>query len=181
MKILLHSCCAPCSAWIIEQLLSEKFKITVFFYNPNIHPVEEYLRRKAEAIRFAQKMAVPFVDHIYDSSLWYCRVRGLELEPERGKRCSECFLLRLDETAKYALANDFDAFATSLAISRWKDFNQVTAAGLQASATNKIQYWQHNWRKSNGAMLANKVALREGFYRQKYCGCSFSNKTNSKQ
>lgn len=176
MKLLLHTCCAPCSGWIIQQLLAEKFAITLFFYNPNIYPSEEYLRRKSEVIKFAQKLAVPFVEHDYDTALWHQCVRGLEAEPERGKRCSVCFFMRLFETAKYAAANNFDAFTTSLAMSRFKDANQITKAGVQAAALNKIEYFQRNWRAQNGVQEANKVALAENFYRQRYCGCIFTSK-----
>ena len=179
MKLLLHTCCAPCSGWIIQQLLAEKFDVTLFFYNPNIYPSKEYVRRKLEVMKFAQKLAVPFVEHDYDTALWHQCVRGLENEPERGKRCSICFFMRLFETAKYASTNKFDAFTTSLAMSRFKDAKQIAASGIRAASLNNVEYLQRNWRAQNGVQQANEFVSAEKFYRQRYCGCIFSLK-NSK-
>lgn len=180
MKLLLHTCCAPCSGWIIQQLLAEKIELTLFFYNPNVHPHDEYLRRKLEVMKFAQKLAVPFVEHDYDTALWYQCIRGLEDEPERGKRCSICFFMRLFETAKYAAANSFDAFTTSLAMSRFKDAKQIADAGLRAASLNNIEYLQRNWRAQDGTQQANLVASTEKFYKQRYCGCIFATKNQIK-
>jgi len=173
-KLLLHVCCAPCSAWIIEQLLANKIDVTLFFYNPNVHPRDEYERRKSEVIRFANKIKIPWIEGDYDVDTWEACTRGMESYPERSKRCTKCFLLRLRKAAKHACSNDFQIFATSLSISRWKDFTQITEAGKLAAAENNLTYFDYNWRKNKGEEQAVQVTKRENFYRQKYCGCVFS-------
>ncbi len=174
-KVLLHSCCAPCSGEVIEALHSSGIDFTVFFYNPNIHPVEEYEKRKKENKRFADKMNIPFVDADYDPDAWLARVKGLENEPERGKRCTECFSLRFERSALYAHENGFPILTSSFGISRWKNMDQVNACGAQAAALyDDVTYWDYNWRKDGGSVRMIEIAKREGFYRQKYCGCKFS-------
>ena len=174
-KILLHSCCAPCSGAVIETLVREGVALTVFFYNPNIHPLTEYERRKAENKRFADKLGVPFVDADYDPPIWFARIKGLENAPERGERCTKCFDLRLERTALYAHENGFEAFATSLGLSRHKDQDQVNAGGHRAAARYEgLRYEDRNWRKGGGSDRGAQLAREEGFYRQKYCGCVFS-------
>ena len=175
MKILLHACCAPCSGAVIEALLNESVVLTVFYYNPNIHPLVEYERRKAENKRFAEKLGVPFVDADYDSPAWFARVKGLEDEPERGARCTQCFDMRLVRTALHAHENGFDGFATSLGISRHKDLTQVDASGHRAAALyTGLRYIDRNWRRQGGTERSAQIAHDEGFYRQNYCGCVFS-------
>ena len=128
-KLLLHTCCAPCSGSIILSIQGSGIDFTIFFYNPNIHPKKEYEIRKDENIRFAEKCGVPIVDAEYDTDNWYARAKGMEFEPERGSRCAMCFDMRMERTALYAHENGFDTIATSLGISRWKDLNQVNEAG----------------------------------------------------
>lgn len=148
---------------------------TVFFYNPNIDPRDEYEKRKGEIIRFATNRSVPFIDMDYEPEVWQDRVKGLENEPERGQRCQVCFDLRLERTALWAHDNDFPVFATTLAASRWKDLSQVNSAGHQAANRYPgLIYWEHNWRKGGGNLLMDQVSRQENFYRQTYCGCSFS-------
>ena len=124
-RVLLHSCCAPCSSAIIECMLTNHIRPTVFYCNPNIYPPEEYEIRKQEAIRFVTSQGLDFVDAEYDHTLWQSRMKGLEEEPERGRRCLRCFLLRMDETARYAAAHGFTLFTTTLASSRWKSLEQI--------------------------------------------------------
>ena len=133
-KLLLHTCCAPCSGSIILSIQGSGIDFTIFFYNPNIHPKKEYEIRKDENIRFAQKCGVPIVDAEYDTDNWYARAKGMEFEPERGSRCAMCFDMRMERTALYAHENGFDTIATSLGISRWKDLNQVNEAGKNAAS-----------------------------------------------
>ena len=178
-KLLLHTCCAPCSAWIIEQLIANDIEVKLFFYNPNIHFYDEYERRKNEVIRFANKMKVPYIEGDYDVQSWKNSTRGMEAYPERSARCMKCFLVRLRKTAKQACASGFKIFATSLAISRWKDINQVTEAGNLAAAENNLIYFDYNWRKNGGEEKALQTTKRENFYRQKYCGCIFSKTMSS--
>lgn len=174
-KLLLHSCCAPCSAELMEALLASGINFTIFFYNPNIHPQKEYEIRKNENIRYAQKMNVPFVDADYDTSPWFARVKGLESGPERGARCRACFELRLERTALYAYEHDFKVIVSSLGISRWKDMDQVNDCGAKAAQHYKgMVYWTRNWRKNGGSGRMYDISKREGFYMQEYCGCVYS-------
>ncbi|MFA4995304.1 MAG: epoxyqueuosine reductase QueH [Bdellovibrionales bacterium] len=174
-KVLLHSCCAPCSGEVIEALHASGINFTVFFYNPNIYPREEYEKRKSENARFAEKMGIPFIDADYDPDTWLARVKGLENEPERGKRCTECFSLRLERSALFAHENGFPLLTSCFGISRWKDMNQVNACGARATARyNGVKYWDYDWRKGGGSVRMMEITKREGFYRQKYCGCKFS-------
>lgn len=174
-KILLHCCCAPCSGYIIEQLHANCAKFTVYFYNPNIFPFDEYEKRKTDNKRFAEKLGVPFIDADYDNENWQARVKGLENEPERGARCAKCFSMRLERAALYAHENGFDLLATSLGISRWKNLEQVNACGRKAVEPYKdLKFWDYNWRKDGGADRRFDVAKREGFYLQNYCGCIYS-------
>lgn len=130
-KVLLHSCCAPCSSAIIECLLANNIRPTVFYYNPNIYPQAEYDIRKAEAIRYVKALGLDFIDGDYDYQLWRSSMSGMEDEPERGGRCLQCFTLRLSETARYAAEHGFTLFTTTLASSRWKSLDQIN---LQAVA-----------------------------------------------
>ncbi len=174
-KVLLHCCCAPCSCSIIQRLVESGVEPTVFFYNPNIDPYEEYEHRKAEVLRYIRKMKVPFVDADRDADLWFETVKGLEAEPERGKRCDACFDLRLTKSAAYAHKNGFKVFATSLGISRWKDLDQVNRAGQKAAALFPgVHYWAQNWRTGGAQEQAARIIKEEGFYRQNYCGCLYS-------
>jgi len=174
-KILLHSCCAPCSGDVIERMVQSGLEITIFFYNPNIHPKREYELRKNENIRFAEKLGIPFIDADYDVQDWFKRAKGMEFEPERGKRCTMCFDRRFQRTALYAHENNFNIITSSLGISRWKDMNQINDCGTRAAAHYPgITYWTFNWRKDGGANRMYEIAKREEFYKQEYCGCIFS-------
>lgn len=173
--VLLHSCCAPCSGDVMERMANAGIKFTIFFYNPNIHPKKEYLIRKEENIRFAEKLGVPFVDADYDVRDWFERVKGLEWEPERGARCTECFDMRFERTALYAHEHGFDTFTSCLGISRWKNMEQINNCGLRAAkAYPNLHYWTFNWRKKGGANRMVEIAKRERFYQQEYCGCAYS-------
>lgn len=174
-SLLLHSCCAPCSGEVMEALLFSKIDFSIFFYNPNIHPVQEYEIRKEENIAFAKKHQIPFIDADYDKDNWFQRVKGLEWEPERGKRCSACFDMRFERTALYAHEHGFPVISSSLGISRWKDMNQINQAGIKAASRYpQLEYWTYNWRKSGGSERMYEIAKREQFYQQEYCGCVYS-------
>jgi predicted adenine nucleotide alpha hydrolase (AANH) superfamily ATPase len=181
-KVLLHSCCAPCSGEVMEAMVASGLSITVFFYNPNIHPRAEYDLRKEENIRFAEKMGIPFIDNDYDTSNWFARVKGMEWEPERGKRCTECFDMRFERTALYAHENDFPLFVSCLGISRWKDMKQINDCGHRAAARYEgLEYWDYNWRKNNGSHRMIEISKRENFYMQEYCGCVYSWRDTNKE
>lgn len=174
-KVLLHSCCAPCSGEVMEAMLASGIEYTLYFYNPNIHPLKEYELRKQENIRFAEKFGVPFVDADYDRDDWFARARGMEWEPERGARCTMCFDMRFERTALYAHENGFPVITSSLGISRWKDMQQINDCGVRAAAHYPdLSYWEFNWRKGGGAARMIEISKREHFYQQEYCGCVYS-------
>tara|TARA_B100001741_G_scaffold275304_1_gene245521 strand:+ start:248 stop:919 length:672 start_codon:yes stop_codon:yes gene_type:complete len=180
-KLLLHSCCAPCSGDIMRRLLDSRIDYTVFFYNPNIHPYDEYLLRKEENMNFAKKYNISFVDADYDPRKWFEMTKGMEHEPERGKRCTTCFDMRFIKTAEYAHNNGFDIISSTLGISRWKNMEQINKSGIYAVSKFKdITYWTYNWRKENGSHRMIEVSKDEGFYMQEYCGCVYSLRDTNK-
>ncbi|MFV0415950.1 MAG: epoxyqueuosine reductase QueH [Chthoniobacterales bacterium] len=174
-KLLLHSCCAPCAGEVIEAIAASGVDLTIFFYNPNIHPREEYELRKSENIRYAEQNGIPFVDADYDTDNWFERVKGLEWEPERGRRCSVCFDMRFERTALYAHENNFSLITSCLGISRWKNMEQINTSGDQAAARYEgMSYWKFNWRKKGGMDRMLEISKAENFYQQEYCGCVYS-------
>ncbi|MDR2690325.1 MAG: epoxyqueuosine reductase QueH [Azoarcus sp.] len=174
-KVLLHSCCAPCSGEIMEAMLAAGIDYTIFFYNPNIHPLKEYELRKHENIRYAEKFRVPFVDADYDRDDWFARAKGMENEPERGVRCTMCFDMRLERTALHAHEHGFAVMTSSLGISRWKNMQQVNDCGIRAASRYPgLVYWDYNWRKGGGSARMIEISKRERFYQQEYCGCIYS-------
>jgi epoxyqueuosine reductase len=173
--LLLHVCCAPCSGGIIETLLEEGVCPTIYFYNPNVHPWDEYERRKDAIKAFAGKKALSWVDADYDPEQWLARVKGLEQEPERGLRCQICFDMRLERAAFYAHKNGFKVLATTNGIARWKDVAQVRKAGNHAVLPYPgLTFLDRDWRKAGGMDRMKLVTKKEGFYQQTYCGCVFS-------
>ena len=174
-KLLLHSCCAPCSGEVMEALLASGIDYTIYFYNPNIHPLKEYEIRKNENIRFAEQHGVPFIDADYDVDNWFARAKGMEYEPERGIRCTMCFDMRFERTALYAHEHGFNVISSSLGISRWKNMAQINDCGHRAAAHYpNIVYWDYNWRKGGGSARMIEISKREHFYQQEYCGCVYS-------
>jgi predicted adenine nucleotide alpha hydrolase (AANH) superfamily ATPase len=174
-KLLLHSCCAPCSGEVMEALLESGIHYSIFFYNPNIHPRKEYEMRKEENIRFAQKHQIEFIDCDYDTDNWFARAKGMEDEPERGARCTMCFDMRFERTALYAHEHGFKVISSVLGISRWKNMAQINDCGLRAAAHYpELSYWDYNWRKNGGANRMIEISKREAFYQQEYCGCVYS-------
>jgi len=180
-KVLLHSCCAPCSGEVMEAMTASGIDYTIFFYNPNIHPREEYELRKSENIRFAEKEGVPFIDADYDTDNWFARAKGLEWEPEKGKRCTMCFDMRFERTALYAHEHGFPVITSCLGISRWKDMDQINGCGVRAAEKYPgMSYWTFNWRKGGGAQRMLEISKREQFYQQEYCGCIYSLRDSNK-
>lgn len=174
-KVLLHSCCAPCSGEVMEAMAAAGIDFTIFFYNPNIHPRKEYDLRKNENIRFAERCGIPFVDADYDRDDWFARARGMEHETERGARCTMCFDMRFERTALYAHEHGFPVMTSSLGISRWKNMQQINDCGVRAAARYpQLVYWEYNWRKGGGAARMIEISKREAFYQQEYCGCAYS-------
>lgn len=180
-KVLIHSCCAPCSGELMELMVENGIELTIFFYNPNIHPKKEYEIRKEENIRFAEKMGIGFVDADYDVQNWFSKAKGMENEPERGVRCTMCFDMRFVKTAEYAKANGFKVITSSLGISRWKNMDQINDCGHRAAGLfDDIVYWDYNWRKQGGSQRMYDIAKREKFYKQEYCGCIYSLRDTNK-
>ncbi len=173
-KILLHSCCAPCSAAIIEALLKIEITPTIFYYNPNIYPEQEYLLRKNECSKYSDNLGLIEIDGDYNHSDWLKITSGYENEPERGARCQLCFNMRLLETAKKAKELGFELFTTTLASSRWKNLEQINEAGKIAETITGVKFWAQNWRKGGLQQRRNELLKENNFYNQQYCGCQFS-------
>lgn len=176
--LLLHACCAPCSAAVIEWLMNEGIRPTLFFFNPNIYPQREYEIRKNELLHYAKRLQISFIDGDYDHSNWLQTIHGLENQPERGDRCLACFRLRLRATAQLAHQKKFSQIATTLTSSRWKSPQQIAEAGQWAvDPFPNLQFMDKNWRK-DGLTDRRRALLHEnGFYNQQYCGCEFSRRT----
>ena len=174
-EVLLHACCAPCSSAIVEWLMQHEVRPTIFYYNPNIWPLEEYEIRKQESKRHAESLGIRWIDGDYDHEQWRCDVSGMENEPERGARCELCFRLRLLATARKAQELGIRYFATTLASSRWKSLEQISQAGLAAQeAVPGAEFWAQNWRKGGLQDRRNQLLREYNFYNQQYCGCEFS-------
>ena len=182
-RVLLHACCAPCSSAIVEWLVQHDVRPTIYYYNPNIWPLEEYEIRKQESKRHAESLGLEWIDGDYDHNAWLEGVCGLESEPERGRRCEQCFILRLTATARKAAELGIPYFATTLASSRWKSLDQINRAGLMAEQVVNVQrstfnvqckFWPQNWRKGGLQERRNQLLKEYNFYNQQYCGCEFS-------
>ena len=181
-EVLLHACCAPCSSAIVEWLLNHDVRPTIFYFNPNIWPREEYEIRKNESKRHAERLGIQWIDGDYDHETWCQHMKGLEQEPERGSRCQECFVHRLTVTARKAQELGIRYFATTLASSRWKSLEQIERAGHIAEQKgngqwpmfNEVSFWAQNWRKDGLQERRNQLLKENQFYNQQYCGCEFS-------
>jgi len=173
-KLLLHSCCAPCSSYVIEYL-HDYFDITIIYYNPNIFPKEEYDKRKEEQIRFIKTYNdVKFIDCDYDNDKYNELVKGLEHEPERGKRCNVCFKLRLEKTAVEAKEKNFDYFGTTLTVSPYKNANLINDIGRQLELKYNVKWLYSDFKKGNGYKRSIELSKEYNLYRQNYCGCIHS-------
>lgn len=169
-KLLLHVCCGPCSTHVIDELKDNE--MTLFFYNPNIYPRDEYLRRLEAASKVADKKNIHFIDGDYDQETWDDYVKGYEKEPEGGKRCELCFEYRLRKTAEYARKNGFDTFATTLTISPHKDAKKIHAIGKAQEKEHGVSFLESDFKK--GFKESVEMSKELGLYRQNYCGCRFS-------
>ena len=178
-RILLHICCGPCAAYPFTKLADE-YDVTAYFYDPNIHPESEYRMRLEEAKKyFSDKCEV--IEGPYDPETFFERAKGLENEPEKGKRCAECFDIRLTGTAQFAAENGFETFTTALTISPHKDSEQVNTAGKLAAIKYGISYLDNNWKKQNGYLLGTQLSRAAGLKRQDYCGCIYSRRDRDKK
>lgn len=191
-KVLLHTCCAPCSSAIIEAMMQNGITPVIFYCNPNIYPQEEYEIRKNECTRYAESLGLEIIDDDYDHEAWLESVKGMENEPERGGRCLKCFKIRLLRTARYAAERGIRVITTTLASSRWKSLDQINEAGRWACSQingclddirlgvetippdDKVIWWDQNWRKGGLQERRLQIIKEYDFYNQQYCGCEFS-------
>lgn len=182
--LLLHSCCAPCSSYCLEYL-SNFFKITIFYYNPNITEKDEYLKRVAEQQRLIKelpcKYEIKFLEGNYNPELFFNLSKGLENEPEKGQRCSKCYELRLKETALIAKKYNFDYFATTLTLSPYKNANKVNEIGETLEKELDIKYLYSDFKKKNGYKRSIELSKIYNLYRQDYCGCLYSKQYKIKE
>ena len=176
-RLLLHSCCAPCSSYVLEYL-SDYFEITVFYYNPNISPAEEYEKRAAEQQHLIERLPAKHPIHLvvgaYEPERFYAVSKGLETVPEGGERCFQCYRLRLEEAAKMAAEGGFDYFATTLTISPLKNAQKLNEIGEELSGIYKVEHLPSDFKKKNGYKRSVELSAEYGLYRQNYCGCVFS-------
>lgn len=175
--LLLHSCCAPCSSYVILYL-SQYFKITVFFYNPNIMPDFEYKRRLEEQKRLLKmvttKNPIDFIEGEYEPNVFLTEIKGLENEPEGSDRCFRCYRMRLEQTAKYAKEYNYDYFTTTLTVSPYKKADKINEIGKYLSEKYNVKYLFSDFKKRNGYKQSIELSKQYNLYRQDYCGCAFS-------
>ena len=177
--LLLHSCCAPCSSYVITTLMPY-FDITVIYYNPNIEPQEEYEKRKEEQKKLLALLKSPhkldFIDCDYDNALFHQMALNLEQEKEGGIRCFKCYELRLNYTALKALENHYDYFGTTLTVSPYKNSQKLNEIGLALASKYKVKYLVSDFKKKDGYKKSIELSHKYNLYRQNYCGCIYSKK-----
>lgn len=176
-RILLHSCCAPCSSYVISYL-TEYFDITILYYNPNIFPYEEYSKRKNEQIKLINeietKNKLNFIDCDYDNDLFNKLIKGLEKEPERGSRCNICYKMRIEKAAKIAKENNYDYFCTTLSVSPYKNAELINKIGIELEKKYKVKWLYSDFKKKDGYKQSIELSKKYNLYRQSYCGCIYS-------
>lgn len=176
-KLLLHSCCGPCSSSVIERL-RDYFDITVIYYNPNIEPKEEYEKRKSEQLRLLNELGIKFMDIDYLNNEYHKKIKGYENEPENGFRCPLCFELRLDKTASKAKENNFDYFGTTLTVSPHKNSKIINEIGLKLEERYGVKFLLSDFKKEDGYKRSIELSKKYDLYRQDYCGCLYSKGVN---
>ncbi len=178
-RLLLHSCCAPCSSYVLEYL-TEYFNITVYYYNPNISPMGEYEKRIAEQKRLISEMkfknSVSFIEGTYNHDEFISLTRGLENLPEGGERCSLCYEMRLEAAAQKAAEINADYFTTTLSVSPYKNTAKLNTIGLKLAMEYGVPYLVSDFKKNNGYKRSIELSTEYGLYRQNFCGCIFSKK-----
>ncbi|MDY6836136.1 MAG: epoxyqueuosine reductase QueH [Chloroflexota bacterium] len=171
MKVVLHVCCGVCASSVSERLIDEGHELIGFFYNPNIHPVNEYKRRLQSADKVARLLRFPLVEDSYDQERWLLQASSLESEPEGGKRCELCFQLRLERTYKYLVDSGWDIFTTTLTCSPHKSAEVVNRVGQSIGGD---RFLIRDFKKESGFNRSIQMAKQWKLYRQKYCGCKYS-------
>ncbi len=172
-KLLLHTCCAPCSTHVVE-VLKEHYDLTGYFYNPNIHPESEYLKREEEMKQYACKIGLKLICAEYDDARWFEMTKGMENVPEGGARCFLCYRMRLEKAAQYAEEHGFQFFTTTLSISPHKNAAKINEIGSEIASSYKLQFHVADFKKRGGFEKSVRMSKAAGLYRQSYCGCVFS-------
>lgn len=179
--LLLHSCCGPCSSYVLEYL-NKYFKITILYYNPNIYPYDEYKKRLDEQVRLINELNVEnkisILECSYDNNEYENVIKGLENEKEGGSRCHKCYELRLEKTAKLAKENNFDYFSTTLTVSPYKNAQVLNEIGSKLEKKYNVKYLYSDFKKKNGYKRSIELSKIYNLYRQNYCGCIYSKKTD---
>lgn len=173
-KIVLHACCGICSGYPVSFLKDAGYQVIVYFYNPNIYPEYEYLKRLDAERKLCAHFGCELYEENYNPDEFYNAAAGLEEEPEKGKRCDKCFELRLTKTAEFAKSRGIDKFTTSIVISPHKNFEKLTEIGERVAKEYNLQYMPYNFRKQDGFFKTNQISRGLELYRQNYCGCKFS-------
>ncbi len=183
-KILLHVCCAPCAAYVFEELIKQGFEITAFFYNPNIYPQKEYDLRKNEVEKYCKKKKIDFIEIKEDYGEWRKKVLvdstgsftlfEMTSVKEGEQRCFECYKIRLEKTARFAKENNQEYFESTLAISPHKNYNKIKEMGDALAQKYGVKFLGKNWKKKDGYKKSCEISRKNNFYRQIYCGCEFS-------
>ena len=185
--ILLHSCCGPCSTAVVERL-SGRFDVTIFFYNPNITDKDEYEKRRKTQLEFIEKYnnridskdRIAYLEGPYEPKAFYAAVKGLDQEPEGGRRCTPCFQLRLEKTAETAAMSGFDTFGTTLSVSPYKNFELICKLGMQLGMRYGLTFLSEDFKKQGGYQRSIELSKEYHLYRQHFCGCDYSNTTSQK-
>lgn len=174
-RLLLHSCCGPCSSYVLEYL-TQYFNVTVLYYNPNIQPEAEYEKRLFYQREVLRHIPAAILECDYDGAAFEAAAAGYEDAPEGGERCTRCFLLRLEETARLAAAHGFDYFCTTLTVSPHKDPERINAIGTELAQRYGVRWLPSDFKKRDGYLRSIRLAQEYGLYRQDWCGCSYSRK-----
>ncbi len=172
-KLLLHICCAGCGAFV-SRLLKKNFAVTLFFSNSNIFPREEYIIRQKEVIKIAKLYNLQYIIDEYNHQDWLNHIKGLEAEPEKGRRCWQCYKYRMEKVAQEAYRANFDYFSTTLSVSPHKVYKYIKEIGDELADKYKIKFYDRDYKKKEGAKQASALSCELGLYRQNYCGCEFS-------
>lgn len=172
-KFLLHVCCAPCSIAVIDEL-RQQYDLSILFYNPNIHPEDEYLKRKREVIHICEEWDIPMIDQDYDVDRWDANTKGLEDQPEGGFRCNACFRTRLTRAAQVAAELGVSLFGSTLTTGRYKKASVINPIGEAAGKRFGIDFLAEDWKKKGREAKSRAMVRERGMYEQNYCGCRYS-------
>ncbi len=172
-SLLLHICCAGCGAFVSQEL-KEQYNLSLFFYNPNIYPESEYTKRELEVKDIAKKYKIPLITEDYHHNKWLLDIKGLETEPEKGKRCYKCYKYRMIKVAQKAKVLEFDFFSTTLSVSPFKIYQYIKKIGDELAEEHSLGFHDQDYKKKDGFKKASKLSRDLNLYRQNYCGCEFS-------